>query len=577
MEEYILLIILSIMTVALTVIYGFGLILKKENILTYRYSILTVLLHSLFLIGTNFASSEIQNIALHNTIPVLNLFLFRNLYVEFSKQINKKDTSALKYVFVRAVPFIFIFIMSLSTIQLVANKQLEIDVVDAFDFAVVISVVIYQFAILTNLFILNIKLKRATLEKYQHVFLINILIITVYASVLFMNLILGTLTDNFMTSGIVYLVLVGFTFTNYIKKDYLYEVKVYKKMSARSEDVSNQTNKTIALDALTGVFAREYFIRHIKTFDKEEESLSVVIMQITGLKLINESFGYERGDEILQEVILVVSDIFAESTIARLSGSQFAIIQTSLSDNEIADKIKIIESICKERDGFIVNIYFGVYMRRKSDLLLFDIYKRAEQDLYYNKLISNKRDQSKLADALWKNFGELLPSLYMHLKRCSNLAEEFALHMNMNATQVNDLRNAALLHDIALTFMPTIVEYEVSFKDAFEEKVYMSHTSKGYDIAVESGISPNAAEAILYHHENFDGSGYPHGSRGDEIPYLAQIVALVDLIDMMMHYGKKTEALENVLLSKIGIEFSSELVYTMIDFLKKRKFIKEIS
>lgn len=577
MEDYLLLIVLSVITIVLAIIYALGLVLKKENILVYRYSIFTVLLHSLFLVSTNFVSNEMLDIALHNTIPVLNLFLFRNLYVEFSRQVNREETSATKYIFVRAVPFIFIFIMSLSTIQLMVNKHLEIEVIDAFDFAVVISVVIYQFTILSNLLILNIKLKRVTLEKYQHVFLINMFVIVIYSSVLFMNLVLGTLTENFMISGIIYMLFIGFNLTNYIKKDYLYEAKIYQKKSTKTEPIELQQNKNIAIDALTGVLKREYFIRHIKTFDKEDETLSVVIMQITGLKLINESFGYERGDEILQEITLVVSDLFSDSTIARLSGSQFAIIQTNLSNNEVNDRIQIIESICKERDGFIVNIYFGVYMRRQSDLLLFDIYKRAEQDLYYNKLMSNKRNQSKIANALWKNFGELLPSLSMHLKRCSDLAEEFALYMEMNATQVIDLRNAALLHDIALTFMPTIVKYKVSFKDAFEEKSYMSHTSKGYDIAVESGINPSTAKAILYHHENYDGSGYPHGLNGEEIPYSSQIVALVDLVDLMMHYGEQKDTLEKVLLSKIGIEFSSELVYNMIDFLKKRKFIKEIS
>jgi len=577
MEENILLIILSIMTIAFTAFYVVGLILKKENVLVYRYSILTVLLHSLVLMATNLVTNEMLNVAFHNTLPVLHLFLFRNIYVEFSRQVNREESSVTKYIFVRAVPFVFSFIMTLSTIQLLANRQLEIEVVDAFDMVVVICVVIYQFAILVDLLIMNIKLKRATLDKYQQVFLINILAITIYVAILLMNLGQGTLTDNFVISGIVYIILVGFNVANYIRKDNLYEAKVYKKKNIKLEHEIQPLNKTIALDTLTGVFTREYFIRHIKTFDKDDETLSVVIMQITGLKLINESFGYEHGDEILQEITLVVSDIFADSTIARLSGSQFAIIQSNLSDNEVNDRIQVVESICRERDGFIVNIYFGVYMRRQSNLLLFDIYKRAEQDLYYNKLISNQIDQSRIADALWKNFGELLPSLYMHLKRCCNLAEEFATYMELSKTQIVDIRNAALIHDIALTFMPTIVEYEVSFKDAFEEKSYKSHTSKGYDIAVESGINPSAAEVILYHHENYDGTGYPHGLKGEEIPYSSQIVTLVDSVDMMMHYGEKTDTLESILLSKIGIEFSSELVYNMIDFLKKRKFIKEIS
>jgi len=576
MIENSLLIALCILTFLLFITLVIGVFLKKENIFAYKGLIITVLLHSLFLTGATLTNNSFLNVALNNTLPILNLLIFRFLYSEFSKIINRKETNAVMYVFVRSVPFIFMFVMSLSTIQLYTNKDIEVNLVEAFDFFVVYGVVAYQIIILIDLFIVNVRLKKAALPKYQQFFLINILSICVYCFILLTNVILGTLQQNIIISGMVYIVISGFMMINYIHTDYLYEAKVYKKKTTKLNE-SKEVNKTIALDTLTGYFTREYFIRHIKNFDKDDDTLSVVIMQLTGLKLINESFGYEHGDDVLQEITLLVSEVFSDSTIARMSGSQFAIIQTDLSENEINEKIILVENICKDREGFVVNMYFGIYMRRDSDLMLFDLYKRAEDDLYYNKLLVNQAEQNTIAYSLWRNFCKLHPSLSVHLKRCASLAEDFGKYLELCDNDIIDLKNAALLHDIALTTLPKLDDCLVVFDDTFDERMYKSHTFKGYEIAIESGININTAKTILYHHENYNGKGFPHGLSFQEVPLLAQIVSIIDLVDMQMHLSKKTEDLETILLSRMGIEFSEELVYNMIDFLKKKKLIKEIS
>jgi diguanylate cyclase (GGDEF)-like protein len=569
-----LLILLILMTLAITATFIIGMRLKKFFIINYKYSITSVMVYNILLITSIVFTNYTIGVIIINAIPVIGLFVFRNIYVEFYRSINRKEDIAPVSVFVRVVPFIYTFLMSLSLLQEFVNGNKQTVIIDAFHVIVVSGVLIYQVFVLLDLFFLNIKLKRASLEKYQNTFLNNILGIVIYIIVVCMNIIMGTLEDNITISGIIYTIMVGFLFLNHIHEDTLYEAKLFQKKIVHLQEDEIKHEEANAFDNLTGVFTREYFIRHIKTFDKDDETLSVVILQMTGLKLINESFGYEYGDEILQEVSLITTDIFQDSTIARMSGSTFAIMQTGYSEKEIKNRIKVIKTICSDRDGFVVDLHFGHYIRNDNILLLYDIYRRAEEDLYHHKVKLNQQRQVEISSMLYTNFGMLLPTLSGHLKRCADFSESFARYLKYDELYVYDIRNAALLHDISLTFMPNIVEYKVAVKDDFDKRSYRSHASKGYDIAVESGINPRTSKGILYHHENYDGTGYPEGLKSSTIPMIAQIVSIVDLVDMIMNYGLKTDDLEEILTGKINVEFSDELVYNMIGFLKLRGIIK---
>lgn len=135
--------------------------------------------------------------------------------------------------------------------------------------------------------------------------------------------------------------------------------------------------------------------------------------------------------------------------------------------------------------------------------------------------------------------------------------------------EVIDVVNAALIHDIALTMMPNMVDYNIDFDTKFDKYIYRTHVSKGVDIAMEAGMNSSVTTIILHHHENYDGTGYPYQLKGDEIPKLASIVSIIDLVDMILNYSDDFYKVEEILLSKKGVAFSEELVYNMIAFLKE--------
>lgn len=94
------------------------------------------------------------------------------------------------------------------------------------------------------------------------------------------------------------------------------------------------------------------------------------------------------------------------------------------------------------------------------------------------------------------------------------------------------LGKAALLHDLGWAEMPYLIKSLT--RNAQEEKLYREHPTYGYHISKEGGISDEVAKIIKSHHECWNGSGYPQGTRGDDIPIASRIIAVCETYDRIM-------------------------------------------
>lgn len=566
---------LIIVTIMLIIVTVHGEAKKSKNVNSYKLSLIAIIIHNIFLIISYYDNGQLYFIGVGKSISVCSLFIFRNIFVEFTSKFDIRSKNSIKGSLISILPFILAFVMGVDFIRVIINEELVTASIDDFNLIIVLIVVAYQLVVVGLLIAENIKMYKASIARFKQLYFSNILINSLYGVLIISVFLSGQLEMQIQMSGIVYIIYIFSLIFHNPRDEYLPQNQL------RIQDENDQVDKKPlkvqerrTLDSLTGLYKRDYFIKHLSIMDVNDDSLTVVVISITGLKLINESFGYDIGDEILQDLSVIISEVFQESMISRISGSRFAILQFGISEEAINERIQTVKNTCVERDGFIVNFHFGYYMRRTASLSPYDVFKRAEEVLYYNKLMDNHNNQKKIADMLYQNFGKILPSLSGHLKRSMELAEGFCEFLQLSNTVKTDIVNGALIHDIALTFVPTIIEYNIEFKDSFEKQIYKTHVSKGYDISVESGMNPMVSKGILHHHENYNGSGYPMGLIGEEIPIESQIIALVDFVDMVMHFGKKSSKLEDILLSKVNVEFSKELVYNMIGYLKSKNIIK---
>ena len=111
----------------------------------------------------------------------------------------------------------------------------------------------------------------------------------------------------------------------------------------------------------------------------------------------------------------------------------------------------------------------------------------------------------------------------------SNLAFLLGREMDLSDDQCHDLANAGMLHDIGKLRLRSYVYEEKEAKLNIDELRYVRlHSTLGYAILKEHGYSENILTAVLYHHENADGSGYPNNLKNHEIPLFARILRVCD-------------------------------------------------
>ena len=120
-----------------------------------------------------------------------------------------------------------------------------------------------------------------------------------------------------------------------------------------------------------------------------------------------------------------------------------------------------------------------------------------------------------------------------HSARVAEYSAMFARKMGKSEEEVERIRNIALLHDIGKISIPDNILNKPGRLDDAEFAVMKTHSSRGYEILKDIAIDPDIALGAGYHHEKFDGSGYPSGLKGEEIPEVAQIIAVADAFDAM--------------------------------------------
>ena len=151
-----------------------------------------------------------------------------------------------------------------------------------------------------------------------------------------------------------------------------------------------------------------------------------------------------------------------------------------------------------------------------------------------------------------------------------------AERMGFTEQQVTDIYNIGLLHDIGKIAVPDKIlgKPDALTKEEFE--IISHHAQNGYEILKEIEIRPDLAIGAGYHHEHIDGTGYPFGKKGDEIPQVAQIIAVADTFDAMNStrpYRKQlyAEFIIDEMIRISGTQLNTTIVGVFLDIIREGK------
>lgn len=325
-------------------------------------------------------------------------------------------------------------------------------------------------------------------------------------------------------------------------------------------------------DPLTGLYNRAYFEEEMRRLGSGRFSpVGIIICDVDGLKLINDSIGHDKGDALLIAAAKVIGKAFrTNDMIARIGGDEFAILIPN-------GDVTAVEKAC-QRIKEQINIYNGtgpeftmkmsIGYAVNSDLVINmeELYKEADNSMYREKILHRQeiygtvvQDMAKALetkDFIKDGHADRLQKLVTRLAEAAGLPEN---------RYVKDLNLFARYHDVGKVGIPEHILFKTEPLTDLETATIRQHCDIGYRIAQSAPELMPIADWILKHHEWWNGEGYPLGLKGEEIPLECRIMVIVDAYDAMTNdrpYRKamsREEALKE-LKRMAGNQFDPELV-----------------
>lgn len=333
-------------------------------------------------------------------------------------------------------------------------------------------------------------------------------------------------------------------------------------------------------DSLTGLYNRTFFEKEKGRFEAADElPVSIIIGDINGLKMINDSLGHTEGDKLLVAIAKILrSCCRKDDIIARIGGDEFVILLPETSIETADEIIKNINAACEEynknasSETYYTNISLGSATKTNMEESLDNILRIAEDNMYRRKLLEGKSLHSSVLASMKTALFEKSQETEEHALRLVKLSKAVGEKLGLNNQQFDELELFATLHDIGkIGIDDQILNKPGKLTD--EEWIEMKkHCEVGYRIAMSSPELMPIADYIYTHHERWDGKGYPQGMAGEDIPLLSRILAVVDAYDAMIEdrpYRKALtkEAVIAEIINNAGKQFDPMISKIFIEII----------
>jgi diguanylate cyclase (GGDEF)-like protein/PAS domain S-box-containing protein len=360
------------------------------------------------------------------------------------------------------------------------------------------------------------------------------------------------------------------------KNGYPYEVQVIARDVTSRKEAEAAAEYLSYHDKLTGLYNRTYFEEEFVRFnDKEKMPLSLIMLDVNGLKLVNDAFGHFEGDKLLKLIGNILLDCCKDNFMAaRIGGDEFIIAAPCTTEEETIKLIERIKEKCSDSNvkPVSLSISIGYAIMEKTSVNIEDIISKAEDRMYTNKMRESKSFRSSIISSLRKTLHESTLETSNHCSRMKDMSIKFGDFIELASIDMDKLILLALLHDIGKIAIPNYILDKAGPLTEDEWEVVKKHCQIGYNITSSSQELGIIADTLLYHHERWDGKGYPRGLAGEEIPLISRIISIIDSYDVMLNerpYKKSISKDEAILELKrnSGTQFDPLLVNKFIEMI----------
>jgi diguanylate cyclase (GGDEF)-like protein/PAS domain S-box-containing protein len=330
-------------------------------------------------------------------------------------------------------------------------------------------------------------------------------------------------------------------------------------------------------DALTGLYNRSFFEEEMRRLNGSREyPLTIIVADIDGLKLINDTMGHASGDSLLKACAAVLQkSLRGYDILARIGGDEFAVLLPRSDERSGKKIIKRIRVFCeeynREHNELPLHISMGAATAQGETALLEDVLKKADDLMYRDKRERKNSVRIRTVDMLMTTLNKRDYLAAGHGERIGSLSMQVGEKLNLSRKQLENLSLLARVHDLGKVGVPAELLFKKDALAKEEWEVMRQHAEKGYRIAFSSPHLAAVADLILKHHEHWDGRGYPQGLKGEEIPLECRIFAVAEAFDVMTSkrpYGKtkSTEEAIGELKRCAGTQFDPNVVDVFLSF-----------
>ena len=327
----------------------------------------------------------------------------------------------------------------------------------------------------------------------------------------------------------------------------------------RAEEALRDLAATDSLTALPqSPLPLRVHLRQVETSLRDEEPVAVLLLDVDGFKLFNDTYGHQEGDQVLRQVARVLERELKDGEIAgRYGGDEFMVIMPRTDrEQAIACANRIMAAVADERvqprEGRFLPLSVSIGLavcpddsQHKEELIAYaDASLLEAKQLSGSKLVvahqdnddvlSRRRTPFGTLDALVRAVDRKDSYTRQHSQQNAEFAVELGKIVGLSNGAVDALRIGGLLHDVGKIGVPNDILRKPGPLNEEELAIMREHVVLSNLIVHGVPNLQDVSDAVYNHHERWDGQGYPRGLKGDEIPISGRIMALVDAYSAMI-------------------------------------------